>query len=96
MNNLGSTARNARVREGGGFLTARNAEVRKVVGFFYREERGGVQGGGFVYREERGGAQGGGILLPRGTRRCARWWVSFTARNAEVRKVGFNTDYAYA
>ncbi len=45
MNNLGSTARNARVREGGGFLTARNAEVRKVVGFFYREERGGAQGG---------------------------------------------------
>ncbi len=35
---------------------------------------------GFFYREERGGAQGG---------------VSFTARNAEVRKVGFNTDYAY-
>jgi hypothetical protein len=58
-----------------------------VVGFFYREERGGAQGGGFFYREERGGVQGGGFLLPRGTRRCARWWVSFTARNAEVRKV---------
>jgi hypothetical protein len=62
MNNLGSTARNARVREGGGFLTARNAEVRKVVGFFYRKERGGAQGGGF--------------LLPQGTRRCARWGLT--------------------